>query len=139
MPLWVRPLLIAPVQFSTAITATNLNGVKFGNGGTVRGMDVTIDQPGAWILSNHTTNAVGQVVDTLPAIAADCMPQAPSPAHQADEQACLTKLADLGYRQQVTYQPANRFWALQWYETTIFAVLSLLLAGICFWRIRRLT
>ena len=33
MPLWARPHLIAPVQVNTAITATNLNGIKYGNGG----------------------------------------------------------------------------------------------------------
>lgn len=139
MPLWVRPHLITPVQVTTAITATNLNGIKQGNGGTVRGMEVTIDQPGAWIISNRTINAAGQAVDTLPPIAANCMPQGPNPANQADEQACFTKLADLGYQQLVTYQPANRFWTLQLYETTIFAALALLLAGISFWRIRRLS
>ena len=74
MPLSVRPHLIAPVQVNTAITATNLNGVKQGNGGTIRGMDITIDQPGAWVISNQTTKA-GKVVATLPSIAADCMPQ----------------------------------------------------------------
>jgi hypothetical protein len=138
MPLWVRPHLIAPVQVDTAITATNLNGVKLGNGGTVRGMDVTIDRPGAWIIANQTTRN-GQVVDTLPAIAADCMPQGPDDADPAAEQACFTALADLGYRQRVTYQPANRFWTLQGYETAIFAVLALLLTGVSFWRIRRLS
>jgi ABC-type transport system involved in multi-copper enzyme maturation permease subunit len=138
MPVRVRPNLIAPVQVDTAITATNLNGVKLGNGGTVRGMDVTIDQPGAWIISNQTTKT-GQVVDTLPPIAANCMPQGPGPANPTAEQACFTELADLGYRQRVTYQPANRFWTLQVYETAIFATLALLLAGISFWRIRRLS
>jgi hypothetical protein len=79
MLLWVRPHLIAPVQVTTAITATNLNGVEQGNGGTVRGMDVTIDQPGAWILSNRTINAAGQAVDTLPPIAANSCRRDPTP------------------------------------------------------------
>jgi hypothetical protein len=138
MPLWVRPNLIAPVQVETLITATNLNGVKLGNGGTVRGMEVTIDQPGAWIISNQTIKS-GQVVDTLPAVAADCMPQGPTDPNPAAEPACFTALADLGHRQRVTYQPENRFWTLQGYETAIFAFLTLLLAGVSFWRIRRLS
>jgi hypothetical protein len=37
----------------------------------------------------------------------------------------------------VIYQPANRFWAFQWAETSIFLALALLLAGLCFWLIRR--
>jgi hypothetical protein len=137
MPVWVRPNLVAPVQVDTAITAMNLNGVKLGNGGTVRGMEVTIDQPGAWIISNQTTQR-GQVVDTLPPMAADCMSQGLNDSNQTAEQACFTALADLGYRQRVTYQPANRFWTLQGYETAIFAFLAFLLAGVSFWRIRRL-
>ncbi|GAB3850733.1 ABC transporter permease [Dactylosporangium cerinum] len=138
MPLWVRPNLITPVQVDTAITAANLDGVKLGNGGTVRGMEVAIDRPGAWIIANETVRA-GRVVDSLPAMAADCMPQAPERADPADRQACFTGLADLGYRQRVAYQPADRFWALQLYETAIFAGLTVLLAGVSFWRVRRLS
>jgi hypothetical protein len=52
-------------------------------------------------------------------------------------QACFTKISQLGYRQQVDYQPAGRFWAFQWYETAIFLVLALALAGSCFWWTRR--
>jgi hypothetical protein len=37
----------------------------------------------------------------------------------------------------VTYQPASRYWAVQWYETAIFLGLAVILAGICFWQIRR--
>jgi LPXTG-motif cell wall-anchored protein len=37
----------------------------------------------------------------------------------------------------VTYQPASRFWTLQWIETSVFVALGLILAGLCFWWIRR--
>jgi hypothetical protein len=39
----------------------------------------------------------------------------------------------------VTYRPASRFWALQWYETAIFLGLALALAGFSFRWIRRLS
>jgi hypothetical protein len=44
-------------------------------------------------------------------------------------------------RRQVTYQPASRFWASQWYETAIFLAPALARAGFCVrWtRRRRLT
>jgi hypothetical protein len=52
--------------------------------------------------------------------------------------ACLCALARAGYRKLVTYQPASRFWAFQWYETTIFLGLALALAshhaGVFAWR-----
>ena len=37
----------------------------------------------------------------------------------------------------VTYQPAGRFWALQWTETGVFLAVALVLAGFCLWSIRR--
>jgi hypothetical protein len=37
----------------------------------------------------------------------------------------------------VTYQPASRYWALQWIETAIYVALAVALAGYCFWRISR--
>ena len=36
----------------------------------------------------------------------------------------------------MTYQPANRYWAFQWYETAIYLALALFLAALCFLRIR---
>jgi len=37
----------------------------------------------------------------------------------------------------VVYQPADRFWPLQWAETGVFAALSGLLALFSFWWVRR--
>ena len=37
----------------------------------------------------------------------------------------------------VIYQPASRFWEFQWCETAIFIAAALILAGLCFWLIRR--
>jgi hypothetical protein len=52
---------------------------------------------------------------------------------------CVAELGDLGYHQLVTYQPANRFWPLQWIETGLFLALSALLTWFCFRRIRHLS
>ena len=46
-------------------------------------------------------------------------------------------LDTLGLRQELTYQPANHFWPLQWTETDILVVATVLLAGFCFWWTRR--
>jgi hypothetical protein len=53
--------------------------------------------------------------------------------------ACLTRLARLGYRQQVSYQPATRFWALQRDETLIYLALAAVLAGLGTCWLRRRT
>jgi hypothetical protein len=42
-----------------------------------------------------------------------------------------------GFREAITYEPANRYWPLQWIETGIFLVLALALAGFCFWWLGR--
>ena len=46
-------------------------------------------------------------------------------------------LASHGIRVAVSYQPASRYWPLQWTETAIFLALALALAGYCFWRLSR--
>jgi hypothetical protein len=54
---------------------------------------------------------------------------------------CNRFLATQHLRRRITYQPASRFWAFQAYETAVFVVLALALAGFCLWwiRWRRLT
>jgi hypothetical protein len=37
----------------------------------------------------------------------------------------------------VVYQPANRFWALQWAETALYLALSGVLVGMSLWWLRR--
>src|SRR5262249_31505893 len=51
--------------------------------------------------------------------------------------ACASAFASLHAQLLVTYQPASRYWALQWYETGIFLAAALALAGFCFWRTGR--
>jgi hypothetical protein len=51
-------------------------------------------------------------------------------------QRCITTIATK-YHQVVAYQPANRFWAFQTYETLLFVAASAALAGFCVWWVRR--
>ena len=57
---------------------------------------------------------------------------------QGQFQACITKIA-ARYHELVMYQPANRYWIFQTYETAVFLALAFILAGACFWWIRRLS
>jgi hypothetical protein len=134
MPMWVRPHLATPVRLETVITADN-NLNPFGPGEAVPALHVGIDKPGAWILTNQTVDSAGRSVDTLPDWVAGCAtPEEPS--GEIVQQQCFDRLAAAGYRQVVTYHPADRFWPFQAYETAIFGILTLLLAGFCFLRIR---
>jgi hypothetical protein len=38
---------------------------------------------------------------------------------------------------KLSYQPASRYWALQWLETALYLAAALLLSGLCLLRIRR--
>lgn len=137
MPAVIRPQFATPLRLESLITARNLSGVDAsGPGGTVRRLQVDVfGMPGAWILANQTVDSAGRTVDTLPAWVAGCAtPEAPS--GEAAQQQCLERLAAAGYRQVVTYHPADRFWPFPVYETAIFGLLSLLLAGLCFLRIQ---
>ena len=147
VPLWVRPHLAPPTRQTVAISLDTLDGIGYREGNPPKvQLTVRTGAPGSWVLENRTVDAAGRVLTTLPASFADCLPP-PGPPRSAgpddpDEvggiESCLRRLSDLGYRQQVVYQPASRFWRLQWTETGLYLVLSGLLAGLCFWRLRRL-
>ena len=49
----------------------------------------------------------------------------------------FASLGRRGIREVITYQPASRYWPLQWIETGIFMVLALALAWLCFWWLGR--
>jgi hypothetical protein len=128
MAVGVRPALIAPARLTTTISAADLLSVN-----VTDSITVIIDRPGAWITGERTVNAAGQPA-RAPAAVMRCMLSAgPGRATRA----CLTRLARLGYRQQVSYEPAGRFWSLQRAETLIYLAAALLLAGLCPWLIRR--
>ncbi|WP_020575431.1 ABC transporter permease subunit [Actinopolymorpha alba] len=124
MPIWVRPALVTPEQVTTPITAENL---RRWDGERVH---LTLDQPGAWVTAQQTVNAAGQPV-AAPSWVTDCLGQG------AAQRACVNKLDQLGYQQLVSYQPADRFWTIQWLELAIYLALAAALAGFCAWLLLR--
>jgi hypothetical protein len=125
---WIRPHLITPVRAISPLNTSNLNELSISNNSTMI-VQGAANKPGAWILSNQSVDAAGHVFTGPPTAA--CISQTNS------FQACQASIARLHLRQLVTYQPASRFWALQGYETAIFVVAALALAGLCFWWISR--
>ncbi|WP_237554465.1 hypothetical protein [Streptomyces sp. SID724] len=73
----------------------------------------------------------------MPSSFADCLRTESGPPTLQQVDRCVADLGALGYRQQVTYQPAGNFWALQWAETGLYLGLALALTGFCAWWIRR--
>ncbi|TDC55451.1 ABC transporter permease [Actinomadura sp. KC345] len=139
MPLWVRPHVIPPERRSVAITSENIEQLNLNAppGTTDAQMRVSVEAaPGAWTLSNETIDAAGRTVPAIPSsrLGDACMPKGGPGGEPPDgpPQSCFDKIAQLGYEQKVVYQPADRFWPLQWAETGVFAVLTLGLTGFCF-------
>ena len=137
VPLWVRPHLIPPAR-QTVTIADNLTSITISDPGGAMRLAVTTGNRGDWVLSNNTVDASGHEITALPSWFGDCLPPPSAGLGKApDIRGCLVRLGDLGYRQLVVYQPASRFWPLQWAETALFLALSGLLTWFCFWWTRR--
>jgi hypothetical protein len=138
MTLEVRPHLAAPVHANVALTSTTLRG--FAEGPSGLSVVTSPNLPDAWVYSNLVVDKAGQAPTTqfleaaCPSLAAGR--QAAGPKSQADFQACVANVS-ARFHEAVTYQPASRYWAFQWYETAIFLGVALILSGFCFWWIRR--
>jgi hypothetical protein len=130
IPLWVRPHLMPPDR--TVVSGPLFFETAGVSVGTLTASLVP-GQPEAWILSSGAIDAAGQPVNRIPAA---CLPSAPTKAASPDLGACL---ASQGIREAITYQPASRYWPLQWIETGIFLALALSLARFCFWQLGRRT
>jgi hypothetical protein len=110
------------------------------------------DLPNAWITSITIVNRKGDEL-TSGGLASTCPDigqgrgsggsaggsghgQAPQSVVNATHD-CVARIAAT-YHEVVTYQPASRYWPLQWDELALFFAAALLLATICAWRVRKI-
>ena len=143
VPQWIRPHLLAPTQVDSAFSRDTLDGIEGGPEVGVRRVTTKAGGPGSWVLSHQLVDTSGRSA-TLPAWFGQCLPQpgprelaTPLPAGKGGLDGCLDRLTTQGYRDRVRYIAAGRFWALQWAETGLFALVSAGLAGFCFWWTRK--
>lgn len=146
MPLLVRPHLSAPVTATFELGKANVEhlGIPPAGGGPAQIMlkSAVPGDTGAWVLSNDLVDPSGRTIagdddEAAIPISTTSGPCAPSRAGGQGMDACMAEINRLGYRQQATYQPLDRFWPFQWIETGIYALLTLGLTGFCFWWLRR--
>ncbi|MEV4800314.1 ABC transporter permease [Nonomuraea sp. NPDC049421] len=145
MPLLVRPHLMPPVTGTFELSQANVDGVGINRdkGGQV---DISLNaavpgHAGAWVMSSVLVDPSGHTITGAQSgmgavkVSTTSGPCAPSGAPALDT--CMAEVNRLGYRQQATYHPLERFWPFQWMETGIYALLTLVLTWTSFWWIRR--
>jgi hypothetical protein len=136
VPNLVRPNLLPPARFTAPL---NLQTASFHPtataGSPVAGFQVTQNfaRPGAWVLSNTIVTPSGAKL-AVPRACTFAIAAAPGPAGL---RACKSALAGMHLRQSVSYQPASRFWPLQWTEMGFYLVLAAGLGWACVAQVRR--
>jgi hypothetical protein len=150
---WLRPRLLRPVLLNLAL---NPGSTGYGQQGTLSVlfssptlMPDPPHLPNTWITSLGVVNARGQALTTqvltraCPDIGQGGGGGGGLGGHSKAPQAVVNRTQDcvakIGttYHEAVAYQPASRYWPLQWYELAIFLGAALILAAACLWRIRR--
>jgi hypothetical protein len=136
VPNLVRPHLLPPAHHTAPLNVQTASFHPTETVGSSAGeIEVTqnFSKPGAWVLSNIIITPSGAGL-TVPPQA--CTFGAAGPG-LAGLRHCKSALAARHLRQYVTYQPASRFWPLQWVETGVYLVLAAGFGSICVWQVRR--
>ncbi|MCW2882112.1 MAG: transporter permease [Sphaerisporangium sp.] len=150
--LWIRPHLLSPIQTTLSLRGAGPTGQAHLGVGSQNGGAVTLFAQGdgphnSWTLSSHLLDSAGRQPTTrqLAAFLHDYCPNfrgpgAPPPSGQGVVQVvgpdagrpCLDQAAK-AFHLLVTYQPADRYWTLQWLETGLFVALALVASAGCYW------
>jgi hypothetical protein len=145
---WIRPLVVAPRVLSVPLDPDRTG---YGAGGNVllgigpsKLQPATPDIPNVWIRSVQIVDSAREPLSDR-VLLASCPtlnqgPRGPAgPATEAARQQMHDCVARIGanYHEVVTYQPGDRYWTFQWCELAVFVLLTALLCGYAFHRLRR--
>lgn len=148
---WIRPHFMSPVTEAVRLDPNAGWGISQSSG--VLSVSVNPpDLPNALVVSNDIVNNAGQSPTTSylehacsflpgvngnpPSSGGGVSHVAVSPRGQQAFQQCVTTIS-AHFHEVVVYQPANRFWTFQTYETLLFVAVSAVLAGFSVWWVRR--
>jgi hypothetical protein len=155
----IRPRIIGPAHqvlaldpastgFGSEISPPIMLNSLFNGGPSSDLQPATPTIPNAWIYSTRVVDGAGHDL-TNRVLNADCpgrgsggggpavsghgeVPQ----SVQQQMQACVSKVGAT-YHELVTYQPAGRYWTMQWEELAIYGATAVLLGAFCAWWVRR--
>jgi ABC-type transport system involved in multi-copper enzyme maturation permease subunit len=137
VPTAIRPNLLPSTTITFPInqtTTSQANGI-YGEAMDFHFAGLQVPQ-GAWVLSAPPVeDPSGQVVFITDYN--DCFPAPSNKKPIFDTGQIGACLARYDLHESFSYQPANHYWRLQWYEAGIFLALAGALSGTCFWQIRR--
>ena len=157
MTTWIRPHLIAPVRLDLALNPLSTGYGSYSSLFSSSGADTLVPSPpnipNAWITSTQIVDRAGHGLTTQ-LLTSACprvggsrgaagaggggshhTSEVPAGAQQV-LQDCVAKVGRT-FHVVVTYQPANRYWAFQWYELAIFLGAALIVSGVCLSWVRR--
>jgi hypothetical protein len=152
--IWLRPILISPLTRSLALDPATTG---YGSSGYLPiAPPATLqpnppDIPNGWITSIGVVSNHGGATLTATELARFCpginsgrgsrggrAGHVPAPQNVVDGlQDCVARVGSR-FHELVSYQPASRYWPLQWYELAIFLAAAVVLAMLCIWRVRRI-
>ena len=128
MAMGLRGHLLPATHTQLPLNTGDISSMGISQDGVMR-VEAGVDLPGAWVLQNTTVTSTGQEF-TGPANTQVC-------GRDGSPKDCIGWLSSLGLKQDVVYQPAGRFWPLQWAEAGVFLALAALLVAFGFWWLRR--
>jgi hypothetical protein len=143
VPMFVRPHLLPPDHFTGPVTVQHGQiSTDATTGLSTAQLTGSFARPGAWVLSDVLTTPSGatpaDAIMTPAGPELTELPAACTPTLSGINRAgCVSALHAIRLRQSVSYQPASRFWPLQWIETGTYLVLAAGLGWVCVWQVRR--
>jgi hypothetical protein len=147
VPNFVRPHLLPPVHVTAPLHRPFGVNVNAGTGQVSIQLAGPLAKPGAWVLSDVIVTRSGaqlpNVTMTPSGAELTVLPRActftPGAAETGRARVgdCSSVLAAKHLRQSITYQPASRFWPLQWMETGLYLVLAAGLGWVSVGQLRR--
>ena len=146
---WVRPNLFAAAHRRFPLVGTR-TGFGSMDGGPMTLQPDPPRLPNSWVRSVDIVDRSGHLLSThdvaaaCPQVVRDGLPaggsgssggHVPAEVDQALRQ-CVARVG-ARFHVVVTYQPAGRYWSLQWAELGLYVGAAAVLVGVAFWWIRR--